>query len=1615
MSARHKELKAETIDRIAMLARSRIAGEEGAMVEAFVRRYYAGVHALDLVEQSEDDLYGAALAHWRLGRRREREAPVVRVYNPTLEAAGWHSDHTVIMMVNDDMPFLVDSTTGYLAAEGLEVHAIVHPIVGVARDADGMISRIGEVCTSGELKPESYIQFQVDLRSSPETLDKLAKGMERVLADVRAAVRDWRAMLGKMADTIAMIERSTLPVLEEDRQEAMAFLRWVSDNHFTFLGYREYAVTTDEDGAAQYEMDEASGLGIVRDPAVRPMGLETGHQGVPPEVADFIRAPNLLLVTKAGMRATVHRTVPMDVIGVKVFEPSGRVVGEHRFLGLFTSTAYSRSPRDIPLLRRKVHRVLERSGLQMNGHDYKALQHILEAYPRDELFQVDTDELLDIALGILEVEERRRVGVFVRHDPFGRFASVLVFVPRERYNTDIRMRIEKLLLDTFSGTQAGYAAQISDEPLARIHFQIDTPHGRVPPYDIAEIETRIGEIVRSWTDQLSAALIARHGEEAGTALFRQYGTSFPVGYADEFSPQLAVADIERIDHAWRTGHLETSLYRRPDDGEGRISFKIYRAGSPVPLSELLPPLENLGLKVLTERPHQIRFGVGEPAEPVSVWIHDLTMAVADGVEIKVTEMRDAFHEAFAQIWAGEAEDDGFNRLVLSARLSWREVVVLRMVSKYLRQTGIPFSHDYMAETLTRYPKLAGLLVRHFLARFDPARIAARDESSLRAEILGALDAVESVDDDRILRRFLNVIESALRTNYFQRGADGAPKPYVSIKLDSGALDELPLPRPLYEIFVYARRMEGIHLRGGKVARGGIRWSDRREDFRTEVLSLMKAQMVKNAVIVPVGAKGGFIVKRPPQEGGRDALMEEGIACYSMLIRGMLDLTDNRVKDDIVTPEAVVRHDDDDPYLVVAADKGTATFSDIANAISAEYGFWLGDAFASGGGTGYDHKKMGITARGAWESVKRHFRELGRDISRESFTCVGIGDMSGDVFGNGLLQSPTTKLIAAFNHRHIFIDPDPDPAASYEERKRLFELPRSNWTDYDRAKLSAGGGIFERNVKSIALSPEARQVLGIESTALAPNILIKALLRAQVDLLFFGGIGCFVKASTESHADANDRTNDAIRVDAKKLRALVVGEGANLGMTQRARIEYAMQGGALNTDAIDNSGGVDCSDHEVNIKILLDAMVAEGDMTEKQRNQLLAEMTDEVGTLVLRNNYQQTETITVEVARAAERMSAHARLIRGLERRGRLNREVEFLPAEDEIAARLQAKKGLTRPEIAVLLSYSKAVVYEALHEDPVLDDPYFADDLVRYFPARLKQPCAAMIPKHRLRREIIGTAIANSLVNRGGPHFLVDVAEETGTQPGDVVRAYAAARQVYALREEWDAIEALDNAIPATLQTDLLIEIGRLLQHGTLWFLRTRAPGFDIRSEIETFRPAVAELSANVDKVRANDEAEAQHTRAVAFEEAGVPAALAKRIAAVDSLLPACDIAEVAAAAGVPVLDAARLYFALGSRLSIEWLRDNASALADGSHWQYRAVRAIVDDLYGQQRALALAVLKNTDADAAPEERLSAWLEANRKRTGRALDTIEELRRDAPIDLAKLAVANRQVRALIVA
>jgi glutamate dehydrogenase len=1601
-------VKDELLDKVIARVREQLPEDQAPQVEEFVRQYYAWVTPEDLNRRSPIDVYGAAVAHWNFARQREPGSAKIRVYNPQFEEHGWQTTHTVVEMVNDDMPFLVDSTRMEINREGYGIHLMIHPMMRVRRDSEGrLLEVLAHDVTDEDAIPESFIHVEVDRQTEPKVLDDLYKNLNRVLGDVRAAVEDWPKMRDRVQDIVSGLDEGASPVDPEELDETRAFLEWIEDNNFTFLGYREYDLLT-RNGEDILQATPDSGLGILRETGQKP--ISHSFAKLPPEVRKLAHDPHLLNLTKANSRATVHRPSYLDYIGVKRIDASGQVTGERRFLGLYTFSAYSKSAMDIPIVRRKVKNVLERAGFPPTSHNEKDLVEILETYPRDELFQISEDELFEASMGILQLQERQRVRLFVRRDTYGRFFSCLVYVPRERYNTNIRQRMQNILQRAFDGTSVEFNVRLSESVLARLHFIIYTAPDEDLNYDVDEIEARIVEATRSWTDNLYDALIEQCGEERGVELFRAYREAFPPGYRDDYLTRTAVADIRRIEGLSSENDLEMSLYHPLEASEDFLRFRLYRLGGQISLSEVLPLLEHMGVEVADQRPYKI-----EPAGKTPVWISDFGLVHEAGGELQTEQVKEIFQDAFDRAWRGAVEDDGFNRLVLGARLTWSEITILRAHCKYMRQTGTTFSQKYMEEALAANPHIARLLVELFKARFDPGRQerAEQETERLTSEIKEALDAVVSLDEDRILRRFLNVTLATLRTNYFQSGPEGDPKPYLSFKLDPTGIPELPLPRPRFEIFVYSPRAEGVHLRSGEVARGGIRWSDRREDFRTEILGLMKAQNVKNAVIVPVGAKGGFVVKQPPANGGREALMQEVVACYRTLICGMLDLTDNLAGDRVVPPGEVVRYDGDDPYLVVAADKGTATFSDIANGISAEYGFWLGDAFASGGSSGYDHKAMGITARGAWESVKRHFRGLGVDTQSTDFTVVGIGDMSGDVFGNGMLLSRHIKLVGAFNHMHIFLDPDPDPETSFKERERLFELPRSSWTDYDESLISEGGGVFPRSAKSVRLSPEVRELLDVEDEALTPNEVINALLKARVDLLWNGGIGTYVKASSETNADVGDRTNDSVRADANELCCRVVGEGGNLGFTQRGRIEYALGGGRIYMDAIDNSAGVDCSDHEVNIKILLDAIVKDGDMTEKQRNQLLAEMTEEVGELVLRDNYQQTQAIDLAVALAHPMVDVHARYIHALEQSGKLNRKLEFLPSDEDLGERRSNGIGLTAPEFSVLLAYTKITLYKELLDSDVPEDPYLSDELERYFPTPLRERFRDRMREHRLHRQITATHMANSMVNRCGPSFDFRLEEETGAGVPELARAYMAAREIFGMRALWEEIEALDNRVEVGTQTKMLLDGRKLVERATRWLLRNRQGPLDIAATVSYFSGGAAELAERIPELMLDGDREALEEEIEQLAEANVPPDLAERAALLSPMFSALDIVDVAAATEQSLEVTAEVYFTLGDRLKLHWLRDHIEALPRDNRWRTLARSALRDDIYSQQAALTAEILLSVREELPALERINAWVEDKPGSVERALQVLTDINSSGTFDLSTLSVALREIRNLL--
>jgi glutamate dehydrogenase len=1588
-----EQQKQEALESAAALA-ARRAPEDAENVARFLRQFYGHVPPEDILGRPVDTLYGAALSLWRFAAARTPGRAKLRVVNPREEEHGWRSSRTVVEIVNDDMPFLVDSVTAALTQHGYTIHLVIHPILRVERDAAGRLLRLcePESRTNGAVARESVIHVEMSEEKDASRLVEVARRLEQVLGEVRAAVTDWHEMRKRLRGIAADLERHPPPIDDAERAEALDFLAWLEDDNFTFLGCREYRFGGGQEGGL--DIVEGSGLGILRDPSYTVFDGLRHFATLPPDVRQFLREPRLLLLSKSNRRAAVHRPVYMDVVSIKSFDARGEAVGERLFVGLFTSLAYSRSPNAIPLLRRKVWHVLQRSGFGPSSHDGKALQHILDTYPRDELFQIGADELLEIATGILNLQERQRVALFVRRDPFERFVSCLVYVPRERYDTALRRRFIAILEEAFAGTVDSFNTQLGDSVLGRVHFVLRTRPGALTLVDVAAVERRLAEAARSWADRLAEALTAAHGEEAASAMLRRYGDAFSAAYRERFGADAAVYDIARFEELRQGAPIAVTLYR--ESGDDALRFKIYGAGAPLALSDVLPVLEHLGLRVVTEVPYAVT-----PAEGAALAMQDFTLIARSGA-VDIARDRARFEAAFLAIWSGAMESDGLNRLVIAAGLDWRQVTVLRLYSKVLRQAGSAFSPAYMEDALAAHPGVVRGLVALFERRFDPKGEDNRDLEETRAAVAveRALDAVDVLDEDRILRSFLLLVRKSLRTNYFQRLPSREAKPYLAVKLASREIELLPLPRPLCEIYVLSPRMEGVHLRGGKVARGGIRWSDRREDFRTEILGLMKAQMVKNAVIVPTGSKGGFVLKRQPTT--REAYHAEGVECYKTLLRGLLDLTDNIVGGAIVPPPDVTRHDGDDPYLVVAADKGTATFSDIANAISAEYRFWLGDAFASGGSVGYDHKAMGITARGAWEAVKRHFRELGRDIQADGFTVVGVGDMSGDVFGNGMLRSPHTKLVGAFDHRHILLDPDPDPARSFAERRRLFLLPRSSWADYDRALLSTGGGVFERSLKSIELSPEIRRVLGIAEPRLPPQALIQALLRAPVDLLWFGGIGTYVKAKDERHADVGDRANDALRVDAEHLAAAVVGEGANLAVTQRGRIAYALKGGRVNTDAIDNSAGVDTSDHEVNIKILLDGVVAAGGIGVAERNVLLQQMTEAVAALVLADNTRQTLALTLAEAERAARLDQQLRVMRALERAGELDRAVEFLPGDEELSTRAAAGRGLTRPELAVLMAYVKNALADELAQSDFAEDPQLERDLLAYFPPLLAERFPAAIAAHRLRRDIIATVAANDLVNRGGITFLAEMRERSGRGAGDATRAYMIVKEIYDLPRLWDAIDALDNKIPAAVQAEMLLAGNRLLERATGWFLRGHG-ALDIEGQVDAFRPGVAQLAHHIGEILPAPQRAELQRRAALLERHGVPPATALAVARLDFLVSAVDIVRLGLTSGNGIVDVGRAFYAVGARLKLDALRMAARRLKADTAWQKVAIDALKEDFYGHQAEFTARAF----ADGGDVLR---WLDQQAASFARIDGLIREIEASPVPDIAMLTVANRALR-----
>ncbi len=1592
----------EIIDHIAASARRAGRRRMPVPVDRFARHFYNGVSELDLVQRADSDLAGAALALLTMGRIRRPGRPIVRVFNPDAARDGFASSHTVIAVITDDMPFLVDSLGIVCTQERLAIHLIGHPVFGVMRDRRGRLTDLFPDDARPDARPESWQYIEIDRETDPARLVALERRIKSTLDDVRCATTDWHAMR-HMAREIAsdLGKRLRGPQASETR-EVKALLEWMQERHFAFLGYREYRLRRGRTRDLLQPIPK-SGLGLMRASRHRKQRSVV----LKGEVREFARSRDLLIITKANSVATVHRATYLDYVGIKTFDAAGNVTGERRFIGLWTSSAYNRSPREIPVLRHKIQSVIDQFGLKPTSHDSKAVVQVLETFPRDELFQATVGDLVRMVRGIVNLYERIQVRLFVRRDAFRRFYSCLVFVPRDRYNTQARERIERLALQAFGGQAIESQVQLSESVLARLHMLVRTPLKASGQVDAAGLERQIMESVRTWLDHLKEGLRETHEETESLRLLRDWGDGFPAAYQEDTMTEVAIGDIACLEAlvAEPTG-LRMNLYRPEGQPRHKVQFKLFRRDRPIPISDVLPTIENLGLKLISERPYEVRAAAG------NFWIQDFELEHPRGVRIDLESDGPRFKSTFASVWLGRADNDGFNRLVLAADLEWREAMVLRTYARWFGQIGLPLSQAYVEDALATNADAAGRLLRLFMAKFDPQIKSAdrrRAEASQRRALEKLLARVTRIDDDRILRAFLAAIDATLRTNFFQTVPGGGPKSYLSIKLDPRKVAEVPAPRPMFEIFVHSPQFEGVHLRMGRVARGGLRWSDRREDFRTEVLGLMKAQNVKNTVIVPVGAKGGFVPRRPPPT--RDEAQRDGTECYRMFIRALLDLTDNVVGGKTVPPPDVVRCDGDDSYLVVAADKGTATFSDVANAISAEYGFWMGDAFASGGSAGYDHKKMAITARGGWESVRRHFREIGMDIQSQDFTVAGVGDMSGDVFGNAMLQSKHLRLQAVFNHQHILLDPSPDSARSFVERQRLFRLPRSTWEDYDTRLLSKGGGVHSRQSKAIALSPEARTMLGLEAGSATPVEVIRAILKMPVDLLWNGGIGTYVKSSDETHAEIGDRSNDAVRVDGRELRCRVVGEGGNLGLSQRGRVEYAASGGRINTDFIDNSGGVNCSDVEVNLKILLNPLMLSGKLRRGVRDRLLARMTDEVAALVLRNNYLQSFAISTLQARAAERISELGHVIHALERAGTLDRALESLPADDEIVERRRKGLGLTRPELAMLLSYSKIWLYDRLIASDVAEDRFLGSELTRYFPVAVQKKYPRAILHHQLRREIIVTATTNSLVNRMGPVFAIRAQEDTGADVGSIARAYSIAREVTGMRELWADIEALDDRAPTELQYDMMYETTRLLRHLSHWVLRNLGADLDIERAVSRLGPGLSDLMRDLPELIEGLEIERYDRALQRFARDGVPPRVARRVACLGAIHSGVDIVEVALARKVPVAHAARVYFGLGAAIGLDWVRGEIERLAVDGHWQAVARGTLREEAYLLQRRLCDKVITR-GGRREPGTAIRAWLAHAGVAAENLNRVMQEMKTLGSADFPTLSVALQAVRRL---
>ncbi len=1574
---------------------SSMPATEQAVFSKFLASYYGAVPAPDLNRYSASELNHAAAQHWLLCQHRSESDFTVQVINPSKDTHSWDSPHTVIQLVITDQPHLLSTLRSQLLKLGHTIHSVIHPIFAITRDKSQLSdATLLDANSNATVNPsaiaESVLRLDVD-RLPDESLPKL----EQQLNSGLLALQQWQSIRPHLSSHIDQLASKA----SSDNHRSI--LQWLAPHRFACFGIATFKLD------APQLSEDAQGL------------LNKDFSSAAWQISDMLNQENIdalaqsqddFILCKATIKAPFIRDEHVDM--VLLLDKDNNAKNNNGvstcicIAGLLLSKSSNDAIANLSPMKKRIADALAKTKTTLDSHDGKAFSDVLHGLPRNMLLQAQPAELQQMAEGIVSLQERLQIRLFSSVDPLQRFCNCLVYIPRDTYSRELRLNIEAILISHIDGISAEFQMHFSSESaLARLHYIVEKRAPLNRNIDWNAIEKRVQEAAISWEDQLSSSLQSQTNNSKALTLFNQYRSAFPANYKEDYSAAAAVDDITFIDKQ-KNDSPQMGFYRQMLADKGIINFKLFAHQHSVSLSSAIPIIENLGLRVEAEHPFEIK-----RADDESIWIHEFTVE-HDGHQALQADLAAGYiEEAFSHIWQGVVENDGFNQLILTAGLDWRQVVILRSYCRYLLQIAVPFSQQYMIDSLVANPSISHSLVKLFETRFTP-KLDKRDCDKIEASIKSSLNEVTSLDEDRILRAFLNVINATLRTNYYCQDNNGNPLSYISYKLDSHAVLDLPLPRPLVEIFVYAPEVEGIHLRGGKVARGGLRWSDRREDFRTEVLGLMKAQMVKNAVIVPLGSKGGFYVKLSTTDD-RDTQLSNAVYCYKIFLRGLLDVTDNIVNERILPPANVVRYDEDDPYLVVAADKGTATFSDYANAVSAEYDFWLGDAFASGGSVGYDHKKMGITARGAWESVKRHFRGLGIDTQTQTFTVTGIGDMAGDVFGNGMLLSKQIKLVAAFNHQHIFIDPNPDVAKTFAERKRLFELPRSSWSDYDISLLSDGGGLYSRSDKQIKLSPQACQALGCEQNTFTPTELISTILKSPVDLLWNGGIGTYVKASSETHAQAADRANDNLRINGSQLQCKVFGEGGNLGCTQLARVEFAQNGGLIYTDAIDNSAGVDCSDHEVNIKILLNKLVATQGINIEQRDSLLESMTDEVGTLVLRDNYIQTQCIDLSHAGGNASLEEYSRFMQHLVNNDLLDREIEHLPDNEQIADRLANDQGLHRPEVAVLVSYSKMVMYEALLSSDFDKDPALVRTLLAYFPKRLSDTYPEQIKAHRLRSEIIATTVTNEFVNRLGPSFAFRMQEELGVDYAELAAAFVAVIEIFDMPLLWQSIESLDNKVTADIQYQMQILVRGLVERTTHWLVRSRRASHSIDEVISQFKPGISQVIASLPDSLAGVNRETLDQRIQYFVEAGVPEQTALSVARVVPLSSSLDIVEIAASVDQNVSDVASCYFALGSYLDLHWLRDCIGGLQVNSHWHTLAKSELRIDLHYQQRHLCAEVISNSDDSSTAKAKVAHWAKANAMPVDKYRELINDMKASSAVDFAMLSLAVNEVHKLL--